>query len=190
MSLIRDMVYELIHSQRKLRLLELAKDILTYFVVSFAVKQILEIYCLQHLPEFAYTFLRSIAEVTVMGYISRDIDKKELVLGILRLCAVAVNLLLRRLNISVEIDFNNTKSSQDSGKQQDEVSAFDRFAYSSIDEEGRGYLKDLRSEWEKSELTINQIKIKELMFINDHCWGRFVSWLQLPRFLSLIKVIY
>jgi hypothetical protein len=55
-----------------------------------------------------------------------------------------------------------------------------------IDEEGHGYLIDLQSEWKKSGLTKNQIKKKELIFYIDHFWGRFVSWIRLPRFLSSI----
>lgn len=54
-----------------------------------------------------------------------------------------------------------------------------------IDEEGQGYLADLKSQWIKQNLTQNQIEKKELLFIVEHYWGRFVSWLRLPRIISL-----
>jgi YesN/AraC family two-component response regulator len=56
-----------------------------------------------------------------------------------------------------------------------------------IDEEGQGYLSDLKSEWRKSILTQEQIERKELIFIFEHYWGRFVAWMRLPRSLSSIK---
>jgi ABC-type transport system involved in cytochrome bd biosynthesis fused ATPase/permease subunit len=59
--------------------------------------------------------------------------------------------------------------------------------YTRIDEEGRGYISDLKSEWIKFELSQNQIKIKELMFIIDHYWGRFIAWMQLPRFSTFTR---
>lgn len=55
-----------------------------------------------------------------------------------------------------------------------------------IDEEGSGYLRDLKSEWQKSGLTPDIVKRKELMFIVDHYWGRLVSWLRLPRVTSSV----
>jgi hypothetical protein len=56
-----------------------------------------------------------------------------------------------------------------------------------IDEEGRGYLSDLRSKWINSGLNPNQVKIKELIFIFDHYRGKFIAWIRLPRILSSIK---
>jgi hypothetical protein len=56
-----------------------------------------------------------------------------------------------------------------------------------IDEEGLGYLDDLRSGWERSGFTNNQIKKRELMFAIDYYWGMFISWLRLPRILSSTK---
>jgi hypothetical protein len=63
-----------------------------------------------------------------------------------------------------------------------------KLLYIKIDEEGRGYLSDLRSEWINAGLNPNQIKIKELIFILDHYRGKFIAWIQLPRILSLIKI--
>jgi hypothetical protein len=55
-----------------------------------------------------------------------------------------------------------------------------------LDEEGQGYLADNRFQWKNIGLTSNQVKTKELMFILDHCRGRFIGWMKLPRFLSSI----
>jgi hypothetical protein len=57
-----------------------------------------------------------------------------------------------------------------------------------IDEEGQGYLSDLKSEWIKLELSQEQIKGKELIFIADYYWGRFIAWMRLPRFLNFTKI--
>jgi hypothetical protein len=57
-----------------------------------------------------------------------------------------------------------------------------------IDEEGQGYLSDLKSGWINSELGKGQIKIKELMFIADHYWGRFIAWMRLPRFSTSTRI--
>jgi hypothetical protein len=63
----------------------------------------------------------------------------------------------------------------------------DKFIHIMIDEEGRGYLDDLKLEWENSGLTQNQINEKKLMFILDYYWGKFIYWMRLPRFLSPTK---
>ncbi len=57
-----------------------------------------------------------------------------------------------------------------------------------IDEEGQGYLSDLKSEWINLELSQGQIKIKELMFIIDRYWGRFIAWMRLPRFSTFTRI--
>jgi hypothetical protein len=57
-----------------------------------------------------------------------------------------------------------------------------------IDEEGQGYLSDLKSEWINLELSQKQIKIKELMFIIDRYWGRFIAWMRLPRFSAFTRI--
>jgi hypothetical protein len=58
---------------------------------------------------------------------------------------------------------------------------------SMMDDEGRAYLSDDKLEWKKSKLTQAQINIKCLRFVMSHYRGRFVSWLQLPRFLPPSK---
>jgi hypothetical protein len=60
--------------------------------------------------------------------------------------------------------------------------------YISMDEEGRGYLRDQKSQLNNLELTADQLKTKEFLFIMEHYRGRFVSWLKLPRFLSSIRI--
>lgn len=57
-----------------------------------------------------------------------------------------------------------------------------------IDEEGQGYLSDFKSEWINLELSQEQIKIKELMFIADHYWGRLIAWMRLPRFSTSTRI--
>lgn len=62
-----------------------------------------------------------------------------------------------------------------------------RLIYIQIDEEGSRYLLDLKTEWEKAGLTHNQINRKEFIFVLDHYRGRFISWMQLPRFFHSIN---
>jgi hypothetical protein len=62
-----------------------------------------------------------------------------------------------------------------------------KFFHAIIDEEGCGYLNDLKLEWKKSGLTQNQINREEVIFVLSHYWGRFISWMRLPRFLSPTK---
>jgi predicted ribosome quality control (RQC) complex YloA/Tae2 family protein len=59
--------------------------------------------------------------------------------------------------------------------------------YTRIDEEGRGYISDLKSEWINLELSQKQIKIKELIFIVDHYWGIFIAWMRFPRFSTFTR---
>jgi hypothetical protein len=57
-----------------------------------------------------------------------------------------------------------------------------------IDEEGIAYLSDMKSEWINSGEPKDKIKKKELVFILNHYWGRFISWMRIPRFFSSIKI--
>jgi hypothetical protein len=57
-----------------------------------------------------------------------------------------------------------------------------------MDEEGQGYLSDLRSEWRKMNLTKNQIQRRELIFISQYYWGVFMSWIISSIFLSPTKI--
>jgi hypothetical protein len=50
-----------------------------------------------------------------------------------------------------------------------------------IDEEGRAYLSDLKAEWMNSGETQYLIKIKELIFILDYLWGRFIGWMRFQK---------
>jgi hypothetical protein len=65
---------------------------------------------------------------------------------------------------------------------------FIRVICSHIDEEGQGYLDDLKSEWINLKLSQAQIKIKVSMFIVDYYWGRFRAWMRLPRFSNFTRI--
>ncbi len=56
-----------------------------------------------------------------------------------------------------------------------------------IDEEGQGYLDDLKSEWITLELSQEQLNIKEIMFIADYYWGRFIARMRFPRFSAFTR---
>jgi hypothetical protein len=57
-----------------------------------------------------------------------------------------------------------------------------------IDEEGQGYLSDLKFKWINLGLSQEQIKINELIFIVDNYWGRFIAWMRLPRFSTSTRI--
>jgi hypothetical protein len=67
------------------------------------------------------------------------------------------------------------------------ASSIEQLVCSSIDEEGRAYLSEIALQWKSAGMTHKQIKIERLMFILDHYRGRFIAWLQLPRFFSNTK---
>jgi hypothetical protein len=53
--------------------------------------------------------------------------------------------------------------------------------HNKMDEEGRGLLSEIRVECEKLGLTQSQVDRKLLIFVKDHYYGRFRSWMKLPR---------
>lgn len=131
---------------------------------------------------------RQIAVVTILSFVSVVILTGNAILsshniytlcqsamaGLFACSMTAINCFrcVRRANISFELL----------------TSDLIQLLYLGIDEEGSGYLSDLKSGWINLELSQEQITTKELIFIIDHYWGRLIAWIRLPRFLTFTGI--
>jgi hypothetical protein len=94
------------------------------------------------------------------------------------------------IKVLVIMQKNSGDQKLDVLQKHNDLNLFVRLICNKMDDEGRAYLSDAKLEWGKSKLTQNQIDRKGLRFAMSHYSGRFVTWLQLPRFLPRIKTRY
>jgi hypothetical protein len=186
---MKDRIRRLIQSLDTVKLLGLAIDILFVLITAFIKSQILKIDWLQKVPESSLSLLSIFVDVSMVACLWRR-TYQEIIVSIHKLLTLITGLFIQTLDIT-KVNFTNLERTERTSKLQVNVSntfIFDDFVFSVMDEEGRSYLIDLKSEWKKEGLTTNQINKKEFVFFVDHYWGRFVSEMRLPRFLSLIKI--